>query len=228
MDEAVRARAAARGALDDVTPRRLHDRLTARIDDAALAPGVLTLLAARATGREAGRAALDRRAAGVQLIYDGLQLTRALARSPPWGRGGDDEDADVAILAADVLVARGFHLLASTEAAGKAVDTVCAFGRDETNRRAGRPDRTLADRTLEADVFELAIVAGVSAVGAPPPAEARAFAVDLAGSFDDGLPSAPALLSEPTVDALEDLVADHRPREPAPEGIWAGSGATDP
>ena len=73
----------------------------------------------------------------------------------------------------------------------------------------------------------LAIVAGVSGVGRSPPADARAFAVDLAGSFDDGLPSAPALLSEPAVAALEDLVAD-RVRTPPPERIWASSGATDP
>lgn len=225
MDEAARARAAAREALCDVTPRVLRERLLERLAAAAMAPGVLTLLAARATGRDGHHAALDRRAVGVQLIYDGLRLTRSLARTPPWSGDGDHRDADIDILAADVLVARGFYLLASTEAAGKAVETVSAFGRDETNREAGRPDRSLADRTLEADVFELAIIAGVSAVGATPPADARAFAVDLAASFDDGLPSAPALLSEPAVEALADLVAD---RSPAPERIWAGSGATDP
>jgi len=229
MDEAAQARAAARETLQDVTPRRLRERLEARLAEAELAPGVLTLLAARATGREAGRATLDRSAAGVQLIYEGLHLTRTLARDPPWQRDERDGDgaADIDVLAADVLVARGFYLLASTEAADKAVETVRSFGRDEANREAGRPDRSLADRTLEADVFELAIVAGVSAVGVAPPAEARAFAVDLAGSFDDGLPSAPALLSEPAVDALADLVAD-RVRTPSPERIWAGTGATDP
>ncbi|MDZ7700880.1 MAG: hypothetical protein U5J98_01775 [Halobacteriales archaeon] len=227
MDEADRARDAARDALADVTPDRLRERLYDRLVDAPVAPGVLTLLAARATGRDGPHAGLDRRAAGVQLIYDGLQLTRRLARDPPWEREADSTDADIDVLAAEVLVARGFYLLASTEAADQAVETVRHFGRDETNREMGRPDRTLADRTLEADVFELAIVAGVSAVGAAPPADAREFAVDLAASFDDGLPAAPALLSEPAVEALENLVAD-RTRAPAPERIWAGSGATDP
>jgi hypothetical protein len=227
MDEAGRARDAARDALADVTPARLRERLYDRLADAAVAPGVLTLLAARATGRDAARPGLERRAAGVQLIYDGLQLTRRLARDPPWGREPESDDADLDILAADVLVGRGFSLLADTEAADKAVETVRAFGRDETNREMGRPDRSLADRTLEADVFELAIVAGVSAVGAPAPTGARAFAVDLAASFDDGLPAAPALLSEPAVEALETLVAD-RTQATTPERIWAGSGATDP
>jgi hypothetical protein len=227
MDEADRARAAARDALADVTPERLHERLEERLADAPVTPGALTLLAARATGRDDPHDTLERRAAGVQLIYDGLQLTRTLARDPPWDRDLEHPDADVDILAADVLVARGFFLLARTEAAEYAVETVRAFGRDETNREMGRPDRVLADRTLEADVFELAIVAGVSGVGATPPAGAREFAVDLAASFDDGLPSAPGLLSEPAVEALEHLVAD-RARAPAPERIWAGSGATDP
>jgi hypothetical protein len=227
MDEAARARAAARDALADVTPERLHERLEERLADAPVTPGALTLLAARATGRDDPHDTLERRAAGVQLIYDGLQLTRTLARDPPWDGEQNDPDADIDILAADVLVARGFSLLADTDAAGKAVETVRAFGRDETNREMGRPDRTLADRTLEADVFELAIIAGVSAVGAPPPTDARAFAVDLAASFDDGLPAAPALLSEPAVEALETLVAD-RTQATTPERIWAGSGATDP
>lgn len=225
MDEAARARAAAREALEDVTPRTLRERIFDRLAEAAVAPGVLCLLAARATGRDGDRSALDRRAVGVQLIYDGLQLTRTLARQPPWEDGAGHR-ADVDVLAADVLVARGFFLLASTEAAGKAVRTVRSFGRDETTREAGRSADD-ADRSLEADVFELAIVAGVSGVGATPPAEARTFAVDLAESFADQLPSAPALLSEPAVEALTDLVAD-RARTPAPERIWAGTGATDP
>lgn len=225
MDEVARARAAAREALEDVTPPSLRDRLFERLAGTALAPGVLTLLAARATGREGGHATLDRRAAGVQLIYDGLQLTRTLAREPPWL--GDNDGGDIDILAADVFVARGFYLLADTEAASTAVETVRAFGRDETNREVGRPGETPAERSLEADVFELAIVAGVSAVGVTPPADARPFAVDLAASFDDGLPSGPALLSEPATDALADLVAD-RVRTPPPERLWVGSGATDP
>jgi hypothetical protein len=227
MDEAGWAREAAQDALADVTPDRLRERLYDRLDDAAVAPGVLTLLAARATGRHGPRAGVERRAAGVQLIYDGLQVTRSLARDPPWTRDGAGEAADIDVLAAELLVARGFYLLASTQAAEKAVDTVQAFGREETKREVGRPDATLADCTLEADIFELGIIAGVTAVGVTPPANARAFAVDLAASLDDGLPAAPALLSEPAVEALENLVAD-QPSPATPERIWAGSGATDP
>ena len=227
MHEAARARTAARDALADVTPETLRALLFERLDDAPVTPGVLTLLAARATRREAAPAAVDQRAAGVQLIYDGLRLTRSLAREPPWEADGDAHRGDVEILAADVLVARGFYLLARTEAAETAVETVRRFGRDETERETGRPGPGLDDRSLEADVFELAIVAGVSAVGATPPADVRAFAVDLAGSFDEELPAAPALLSEPAVEALADLVAD-RAHSPAPERIWAGTGVTDP
>ncbi|ELZ07668.1 DUF7114 family protein [Natrialba aegyptia] len=118
-------------------------------------------------------------AAGVQLIYEGLRLTRELAHEDSWC--GDNAHAnqptpasqsqlqsqsqsqsqpehhpqsqaqsqsdphsqpqsqsqytdDLTILAADILVARGFSLLARTDAADKAVHTVQAFGRDQTRR----------------------------------------------------------------------------------------------
>ncbi|ELY98915.1 DUF7114 family protein [Natrialba asiatica] len=134
-------------------------------------------------------------AAGVQLIYEGLRLTRGLAHEDSWC--GDSAHAnqpksqsqpqpqpqsahqvqsqpenqtqsqsrlehhpqsqsqsqsdlqsqpqsrsqspsqytdDLTILAADILVARGFSLLARTDAADKAVHTVQAFGRDQTRR----------------------------------------------------------------------------------------------
>lgn len=227
MDEAARARTVAVDVLDDVTPPRLRDLLHTRLQDATMTPGVLTRLSARATDRPVDPTELDRRVAGVQLIYEGLDLTRSLARTEPWARDGVTA-ADIDIVAADVLVAKGFHLLARTDAATVAVDTVQAFGRDETNRTAGRSHPELATRALEADVFELAIVAGVSATGADLPAGVRSFAVDLAKSFDHDLPTAPGLLSEPAVDALTDLVTDHGPATTPTEQLWAESSVTDP
>ena len=52
MDEAARARAAARGAVDDVVPPPLRSAIHERIDEAAPTPGTLTLLSARATGHD--------------------------------------------------------------------------------------------------------------------------------------------------------------------------------
>jgi hypothetical protein len=174
-------------------------------------------------------AAVAERGAGVLLIYSGLRLTRSLAQDPPWerapltdgagrpadatdaadpaarpedvpGRDAEDlTDADMAILVADILVARGFYLLARTEAAEDAVGTVQAFGRDQTNRRT-TGDASL-DRELEGDVFELAVVAGTTAVGGGASPGLREHVADMAVAGDT-LPVAESLLSETTVGEL--------------------------
>jgi hypothetical protein len=175
MEDAAAVRGAALDAIDDIDPDPLRERIATQLGG-SMAPGVLTIRTVRALDDGAGAVAtsdgtlLDRvakRAAGVQLIYDGLALTRELAHDEPWV-DGDREDADLAILAADVLVSRGFYLLARTEAADAAVAVVRAFGSDQTVRR--ETDDPSLDRNLEADVLELAIVAGATvADGAPSP-----------------------------------------------------------
>jgi len=220
MDDAARVRHAAREALADVDPRRLRELLDARVEEVAATPGVLARTSARLAHGHPEPDSLDRRAAGVQLIYAGLSLTRTLARDSPWKSG---ESADMDVLVADVLVARGFYLLARTEAAGHAVETVRSFGHDETVRES---DPDAADGTLEADVFELAIVAGVSAAGDDPPSDARAFATDLARTLR-GETTLRDDLPERAVAALEDLVDGDRPSDAAPDEAWARSGATD-
>ena len=185
MDDAVRVRDAARAALADVEPERLHDVLAERVGDTEMTPAVCVLRVADALGgsgpvdadapEETRTDAVAERAAGVQLIYEGLRLTRTLAHEEPWAGGldadGDPLDetnldgirADLDILAADVLVARGFYLLARTEAADRAVAVVRAFGRDQTVRRRPDADRATLDGNLEADVFGLAADAGATA-----------------------------------------------------------------
>ncbi|ERH03100.1 MAG: hypothetical protein J07HN6_00104 [Halonotius sp. J07HN6] len=119
MDTAARARAAARETVADIEPPALRAVLLDRLETTSMAPGVLVLVSA--TGRDSSVAIeplLDR-AVGVQLIYEGLRLTRSLAHEEPWTDVDDTEiDADLDILAADVLVSRGFSLLATTEAFG--------------------------------------------------------------------------------------------------------------
>ena len=224
MEDASRARTVTREVVSDVTPPRLQELIDARLKEAAMTPGVLTRASSRAAGVEdsADLDDLDRRTAGVQLIYEGLSLTRTLARSPPW-----DEDptvsADMDVLVADVLVARGFFLLARTEAAPKAVETVRSFGYDETVRE-GAEESDAGGATLEIDIFELAIVAGVSAAGASPPAGARAFATDLAGQVQtNGSQPVP----EGTIDALADLVGSDDTANSSADEVWARSGTSD-
>jgi len=173
--------------------------------------------------------AVAERGAGVLLIYSGLRLTRSLAQDPPWERAtrtdgagrpadaaeaadpaarpedvpghdaADLTDADMAILVADILVARGFYLLARTEAAEDAVATVQAFGRDQTNRRT-TGDASF-DRELEVDVFELAVVAGTTAVGGSASSGLREHVTDMAATGET-LPVAEGLVTDATVGEL--------------------------
>jgi hypothetical protein len=180
MQDAAAVRRAALDAVDDVEPSRLNDRIEALLAESDLAPGRLTVacadatLDARSNTTDCADAVMER-AAAVQLIYDGLSHTRELAAEPPW-LDGDKAQGDVDILIADILVARGFYLLARTEAADDAVETVRSFGRDQTVAR--ETDDPL-EGSLERDVFELAVVAGTTAAGGTPSPALREFARDL-------------------------------------------------
>jgi hypothetical protein len=173
MEEAAAVRRAASEATADVVPDALRETIDEYVEDGSVVPGVLTLLSARGVSGNAPND-LAEQAAGVQLIYDGLRLTRDLAQENPWsGLGADDiadtagaDVADMEILAADVLVSRGFYLLARTDAAEDAVEVVRAFGRDQTDREDATPDRAAdLDGNLETDVLELAVTTGVTAAG---------------------------------------------------------------
>ena len=210
MDDAVRAREAAREALADIEPDRLRDVLWNRLADASMAPGVLTVRSARGPDSDVAVDGVLERAAGVQLIYEGLRLTRSLAHDEPWDvldADGPEEDtrADLDVLAADVLVSRGFYLLARTEAADRAVSVVRSFGRDQTVRRATDTDADALDRNLEADVFALAVVAGVTAVGREPTPDLVAYAGGLAAEVDGELPPTTVSLAGVTPEELDAL-----------------------
>jgi hypothetical protein len=212
MDDAVRARTAAREALDDVEPSRLREVLDERLTDASMVPGVLTLLSARAFDPGVDFEAVAERAAGVQLIYEGLRLTRRLAHEEPW-RNVESEtiDADLEILAADVFVSRGFYLLARTEAADRAVETVRAFGRDQTLRRdRDGESAAMLDRNLESSVFSLAVVTGCSAVDVDAPPSLLEYVTSLAREFDGDLPPATVTLSETTVEHIASVIGHGR------------------
>jgi hypothetical protein len=213
MDDAARVRDAAREALADIEPPRLRDALYDELDDASVAPAVFSLLCARALGTAIDDAAIAERAAGVQLIYGGLRLTRTLAHEEPWQAVDGDGDletdleADLEMLAASVMVSRGFYILARTDAADYAVETVRAFGRDQTRRREPGADTATLDRNLEVSVFTLATIAGATAVDVDPPAALVEFATALAREVDGDLPAAADLLAGTTPEDLATLVS---------------------
>jgi len=198
MEDVDAVRRAALDAVDDVEPAGLRDDLRAVIEDGSMVPGVLMVLTARAGGADAESEGVAERAAGVQLIYEGLRLTRRLSHEEPW-RDGGRADADMAVLAADVLVARGFYLLARTDAATDAVRVVRAFGRDQTDRRSH--EQPELDANLEADVLELAVVAGAATTDVETLSDLRAVAADLADDYGAEFPPA-AMLADRGVGEL--------------------------
>ncbi|EMA66463.1 hypothetical protein C461_10498 [Halorubrum aidingense JCM 13560] len=209
MDDAARARDAAREALADVEPEQLRETLETRIVDAAVTPGVLALVTARALDPDIDPSEVVERAAGVQLIYEGLRLTRSVAHAEPWVTAATEEsdiEADMDVLTADVLVSRGFSLLACTDAAAAAVEVVRSFGRDQTLRDETDPAAATAlDRNLEIDALELAVVAGTTAVGGDPPEELLAYARELAADYDGEFPPSGRALPDATADRIADI-----------------------
>ncbi|QLK24854.1 hypothetical protein HYG81_12115 [Natrinema zhouii] len=265
MENADSCRRAAVEAVADVEPPRLHEYIDSILDRASMVPAVLTLESAAAMGAD-GRvledetercrdaesepdrdrpqasdcdrepARIETHAAGVQLIYEGLRLTRSLAHDEPWtATDADASDADLGILAADILVARGFYLLARTDAAGKAVRTVQSFGRDQTRRadlEAGSEasagtgigtdggDPASIDASLERDVLELAVRTGAVAVGETPSPRLHAVVAEFAAAVGTSFP--------PVEDCLTDLEARARELSLEDSTTDRATSATDP
>lgn len=220
MDEVVQARRAAREAIEDITPDRLRAVIDAHLEDASMVPGVLTTLSATVVAGDSNRQAVTKRAAGVQLIYDGLRITRDLVETEPWGTDGDDLEDDLRVLAADVMVSRGFNLLSHTEAADKAVETVREFGREQTDIHERRGTSA---RSLETNVFELAAIAGATATGNEAPLSLRRYVMGLARSLGDS-PLGPT--DEVLPDRIEEVMIRVGAQSAAEEGIRTPS-ATD-
>ncbi len=253
MEKADSCRRAAVEAVADVEPPRLYEYIESVLDRASMVPAALTLESAAAMAPEGhvladqdgrhcdGESETDQdrtltsestserivtHAAGVQLIYEGLRLTRSLAHDEPWTVTDNDADeGDLAILAADILVARGFYLLARTDAAGKAVRTVQSFGRDQTRRAeldagtAAGTDPDSLDANLEHDVLELAVRAGAVAVDETPSPQLLAVATDLADAAGTSFP--------PVTECLTDLEAKVREQSLEDSTTDRATSATD-
>ncbi len=211
MDDAVRARKAAQEAIADIEPPELRTSIEDRLAAASMTPAVLALLTARGIDADIDTNATAKQAAGVQLIYEGLRLTRSLAADEPWADTASlatFEDANLSVLAADVLVARGFTVLADTDAASAAVEVVRTFGRDQTLRGRDDTDTEALDCHLEKTVFELAVVVGTAIAGTDPPTALLSYARQLAADHDGQLPPSGQTLSEAATTRIVSLSKD--------------------
>ncbi len=159
VEDAERDVAMVRASVAELEPPLLRDRTFECLADRSMGAGRVVRHAAATVGGHAPKGPLDDRVVGVQLIYVGLGLIRELARGQPWAHDVKDT-GDLDVLVAEVLVAKGFSLLASTAAAPKAVETVQTLARSETSRLNCAAHRT----PLEASIFELGVEAGVSAI----------------------------------------------------------------
>jgi hypothetical protein len=181
MEEAPRVREALRESLREVDPAPFRARLERTLDGRPLTPGVLTIRTARAIDATVGDAAADR-AAGVQLSYEGLRLTRHLVETEPWPPAGEG-DPDVDVVAAEVLVAKGMESLAYSGVRDRVVEIIRRFGRTQSH------DADTGEPSLEADAVVLAIATGADLAAQTVPPGLIDYARELAHEIEaDPLP----------------------------------------
>ena len=172
MDVVSRVRAASCRAVDEVEPTGLREIITNQIESDSPTFGLTTIVVSEEVRHtNEGPITVDSKAAGVQLIYEGLRLTQDLVRENRWKNNEQKLITDMDLLAADVMVARGFYLLSHTKAASKAVETIREFGIAETewsDSPIGTPTRRMS---LERNIFELAIIAGFVSSDSEMPSE---------------------------------------------------------
>ena len=164
-DLAATAERAARTAVADIEPVKLREEIDNVLADGSVVPGALTFRVGTVGDDDAGAHSVDgplgRRAAGVQLVFAGLDRTRHLATDADWTADvNTGTETDLALLGADVAVARGAYLLARTAAADRAVGVVRRFGRNQTEAETSDAGPGRSRCGLERDALELAVIAG--------------------------------------------------------------------
>ena len=153
----------------DIEPRSFNEHLQGLLDDRPLTPAAVTVATGRAIDATADLERLAELGVGVQLGYEGLRLTRRLIGEESWLNRHETTSADIDVVAAEVLVARGFNILAGTGTVTEAVDIVRRFGQRRADDLAGRQDD--GRHRLEADIIRLAVNTGADCVlsTVPPP-----------------------------------------------------------
>ncbi len=194
MAEAPGVRDALFDTIDDIEPPPFRTELETVVADASLTPGVLTVRTADVLSPTVNSSETRQRGAAVQLSYEGLKLTRRLARDAPWEDPAEERNHDLDLIIAETLVARGFYHLAQTGVATRAVEIVRRFGRNLTTelQLGERP----TEPSLEVDVVALAVLAGADLALTTTPPEL----VDYAEGYGREIEAVPLPSPEETAD----------------------------
>jgi hypothetical protein len=153
--------------LADIEPPAFREHLLEVVLEDSLVPGVLTVHTARALEPSADVDACTLYGVGVQLTYEGLRLTRSILSEEEWTSTDDRTNYYLDLLAAAVLVSRGYYYLADSGVSQDAVDAARRFGRYQTYAQNGGLDDKYS---LEEDFIALAVSTGADfALGTVPP-----------------------------------------------------------
>lgn len=203
---------ALRQSIVDIEPQSFNAHLHEVLEDRPLTPAALTVTTGRAIDSTADRDRLTELGIGVQLGYEGLCLTRELIADESWLDSHQATEADLDVLAAEVLVARGFNILAKTNTVTDAVDIVRTFGRNRAHERDGS-HRT--DPSLEADIVTLAVTTGADCVLSTVPPPIASFAAGLGTRLDENPMPEPTVALEGIEQEIETI--SHLHEAPVPE-----------
>lgn len=199
MTEVTVVRETLEQSITDLDPPAFQSRLQTRLADGPLTPAVLTVRVARTLEPSADMDACALRGAGVQLTYEGLRLTRSILQGERW----DDDNANsyyLDLLAAAVLVSRGYYYLADTGVSEEAVEAARRFGRYQTYDQNGE----LADGeySLEADFVALAVNTGADMALKTVPPSVTAYGESLA----DDIGSEPLAGPETALEGVDERI----------------------
>ena len=162
--------------LEDVEPPAFRQRLHTALADITLTPAVITVRTARALEPSIDLETCARRATGVQLTYEGLRLTRSILREERWDSSAT-HSYYLDLLAAAVILSRGYYYIADTGVAKQSVEAARRFGRHQMYVQTGDPDATYS---LEADFVAIAVNAGADLVVQTVPPSITAYGENLA------------------------------------------------
>jgi len=186
--------------LADLEPPAFQSHLRTTIGDISLTPAVLTVRTARALEPSVDEGACALRGAGVQLTYEGLRLTRSILSDEPWSSSGGHTNYYLDLLAAAVLVSRGYYYLADSGVSAEAVEAARRFGRYQTYEQNG--DLTEGECSLERDFITLAVNAGADLALQTVPASVTAYGENLARDIG----TAPLAEPESALDGVEERI----------------------